>query len=125
MLDIDNFKQTNDRLGHLEGDKALQRMAGILTATFRHGDIIGRLGGDEFLVFAKGLCDRDSITRRVELLLKTLRGDEALPLYSSVGITLVRPEDFRYTRSLREADTALYRSKNAGKDGFSFFEPLK
>ncbi len=125
MLDIDNFKQTNDQLGHLEGDKALQRMAAILASTFRHGDIVGRLGGDEFLVFAKGLCDHDSICRRAELLLKTLRSDEVLPLYSSVGITLVRPEDFRYTRCLKEADIALYKSKNAGKDGFSFFEPLK
>lgn len=125
MLDIDNFKQTNDQLGHLEGDKALQRMAGILTATFRHEDIIGRLGGDEFLVFAKGLCDYDSISRRVELLLRTLRSDKELPLYSSVGITLVRSENFRYTRCIKEADIALYRSKNAGKDGFSFYEPLE
>ena len=125
MLDIDNFKQTNDKLGHLEGDKALQRMAGILTATFRHEDIIGRLGGDEFLVFAKGLCDYDSISRRVELLLRTLRSDKELPLYSSVGITLVRSENFRYTRCIKEADIALYRSKNAGKDGFSFYEPLE
>ena len=122
MLDIDNFKKINDQLGHLAGDKALQRMAGILTATFRHGDIIGRLGGDEFLVFAKGLSDYDSIRRRLELLLKTLRNDPEQPLYSSVGVTLVHPEDYHYTRSVKEADIALYRSKNAGKDGFSFFQ---
>ena len=122
MLDIDNFKQTNDQLGHLEGDKALQRMAKLLTSTFRHGDIIGRLGGDEFLVFAKGLADHDSICRRLELLLQTLRSDEEMPLYSSVGITLVHPQDFHYTRCLKEADIALYQSKNAGKDGFSFFQ---
>lgn len=122
MLDIDNFKQTNDQLGHLEGDKALQRMAKLLASTFRHGDIIGRLGGDEFLVFAKGLADHDSICRRLELLLQTLRSDEEMPLYSSVGITLVHPQDFHYTRCLKEADIALYQSKNAGKDGFSFFQ---
>lgn len=53
ILDIDNFKQINDKMGHLEGDKALQTVARALTATFRHEDIVGRLGGDEFLVFIR------------------------------------------------------------------------
>lgn len=120
MLDIDDFKQTNDQLRHLEGDKALQRMARTLTSTLRQGDIVGRLGGGEFLVFAKGLCDRGSIIRQAELL----RSDQELPLHSSVGVTIVHPEDFRYKRCIKEADIALYKSKKAGKDGFSFFEPL-
>lgn len=124
MLDIDNFKQINDQMGHLEGDKALQQMARLLSSTFRHGDIIGRLGGDEFLVFAKGLSDRESICRRLNLLLEALRNNPPQPLVSSVGVTLVRPEGFRYTRCLKEADIALYKSKNAGKDGYSFFESM-
>ena len=122
MLDIDNFKQINDQMGHLEGDQALQQMAGILTSTFRHGDIIGRLGGDEFLVFAKGLSDRESICRRLNLLLEALRNNPTQALVSSVGVTLVHTEGYRYTRCLKEADIALYKSKKAGKDGFSFFE---
>ena len=123
MVDIDNFKQINDRRGHIVGDKALQRMASILTSTFRQGDIICRLGGDEFLVFAKGLSDRASISRRMNRLLGSLRSDTDQPLVSSAGVTLVRQKDFQYTRCLQEVDIALYRSKKGGKDMFSFYDP--
>lgn len=51
LLDVDNFKGINDRFGHLEGDKVLKRVTALLQATFRSDDVIGRLGGDEFIVF--------------------------------------------------------------------------
>ena len=62
LLDIDNFKTINDQLGHLEGDEALQYITERLKKVFRQEDILGRLGGDEFMVFLKGNVQKEDIS---------------------------------------------------------------
>lgn len=62
VLDIDNFKQINDNRGHLEGDKILRKVSQILVSTFRDEDVVGRLGGDEFLVFVKGAIKKNAFS---------------------------------------------------------------
>lgn len=124
LLDVDNFKQINDSLGHLAGDQALKDLAHLLSAAFRQEDVIGRLGGDEFLVFVKDCTDRVTLTQRFQQLMDSLCCNHTVPLPSSIGITFIRTVDFDYTRSLKEADTALYRCKQLGKHQFCFFDSL-
>ena len=122
LLDVDNFKDINDQLGHLEGDQALKQVSQLLTTTFRQQDLVGRLGGDEFLIFVKGHMNRESLRHRLEELTQLLASNDKAALTSSIGITFVKAENFDYNRSLREADIALYRSKRNGKNSFCFYD---
>lgn len=124
LMDIDNFKDINDQWGHLEGDKALQETARILGSTFRQEDVIGRWGGDEFLIFVKGRIHREILERRMQGLLDALRDAGSLSLSSSIGVTAVQRDGYDYNRSLKRADIALYRSKKNGKDRYCFYEDL-
>ena len=121
MMDIDDFKQINDQYGHLEGDKALQKVSHILSSTFRQDDIIGRLGGDEFLVYVRGAVRREALEERLERLLSQLRsGSQSLT--GSIGLTVVTHSGFQYRQVLQQADRALYESKRRGKNCFCFYE---
>ena len=122
MMDIDNFKQINDKMGHLEGDKALQTVARVLTSTFRQEDLVGRLGGDEFLVFIKGGIRRERLEQRVDGLLSALERTPGPSITGSIGLTYVCNPDFEYDDYLRRADLALYESKRQGKNRFRFYE---
>ena len=122
IMDIDNFKQINDKRGHLEGDKALQTVAEVLTSAFRHEDIVGRLGGDEFLAFIKGAIRRERLEQRIENLMASLEQTGDPVLTGSLGLTYVSHLDFDYDRYLKRADLALYKSKRLGKNRFHFYE---
>ena len=122
IMDIDNFKQINDKMGHLEGDRALQAVAGVLTSTFRQEDLVGRLGGDEFLVFIKGGIRRERLEQRVASLLDALAHTPGPAVTGSIGLTYVCGLDFAYDDCLRRADLALYQSKRQGKNRFRFYE---
>ncbi|MDO5406476.1 MAG: GGDEF domain-containing protein [Eubacteriales bacterium] len=124
LLDIDDFKSINDRFGHMEGDAALLGMAKSLRETFRHDDVIGRFGGDEFLVFVRNVTDREILNCRLNELFLVLQKQERMPLTCSVGISFVRRENFSYERSLREADLALYQGKRLGKNQMCYFEDM-
>ena len=124
VLDIDNFKQINDNRGHLEGDKILRKVSQILVSTFRDEDVVGRLGGDEFLVFVKGAIKKESIEKRMRFLLKKFQLDKEASVTGSIGITLVNKSNFEYNSYLKQADTALYVSKQKGKNSFCFYEDL-
>ncbi len=125
ILDLDDFKSINDTYGHLEGDNALKTLTQVLQATFRRRDIIGRLGGDEFLVFIKDVTEQEILDKRMEQLCETLHRADKIPLTCSVGIALVHPEGFSYEKSLDQADNALYHSKAHGKDRYTYFHDLK
>lgn len=125
MLDIDNFKMINDQYGHMEGDRVLKQMVKALHSVFRKQDAIGRLGGDEFLIFLKNMSNREMVETRLREFQKTFyRGSE---YYStcSMGITLLEKDHFSYMESLNNADIALYRSKELGKNMFVYYEDLE
>lgn len=122
ILDLDDFKQVNDRFGHLKGDETLKFLAEILKSTFRSHDAIGRLGGDEFLVFVKGTIDRSILDKRMGELLAKVGRLGKIPLSCSAGIRLVGEKDFNYNEDLRKADVALYASKKLGKNCYSYYE---
>lgn len=124
LLDVDNFKQINDQHGHMEGDAMLKTVSQQLLKTFRKGDVIGRMGGDEFLVYVRGVIPKSSLEQRLRQFLEQLRISSGNVLTCSMGLTCVTSEHFDYAHSLERADTAMYYSKRNGKNGFSFYEDL-
>ncbi len=124
ILDLDNFKNLNDTLGHKTGDVALQNVAGILTNYFRKEDIICRLGGDEFVIFLKRIAPAVA-EEKVKNLLPRLHlsyssSDEEeneVQISASIGITYNNPGD-DFKSLYQKADEALYRAKESGRDTF-------
>jgi diguanylate cyclase (GGDEF)-like protein/PAS domain S-box-containing protein len=128
FIDLDNFKEVNDTLGHEAGDKLLRAIAARFSATVRASDTVGRLGGDEFVVLAEGmslaagpelLAERFRDVLREPFLLDGLNG--TLSITASIGIAegdRDAGEDL-----LRDADIALYRAKAMGKDCAALFAP--
>jgi diguanylate cyclase (GGDEF)-like protein len=125
-LDLDRFKVINDSLGHTAGDQVLVEVAGRLSHAVRPGDTVARLGGDEFVVLAEavsGHAEAEGIAERIrQALLKPvgLRGGGHAVVTTSIGITLSRQADS--DSALRDADTALYRAKERGRDRNQIFD---
>ena len=123
LIDVDHFKTINDSYGHDIGDRVLKRVGEVLTAHFRSGDSIFRIGGDEFSVIINGARPelREMITQKVAEINREL-GDpgDGLPRLSiSVGVAFGR-EGSRAEEIFKEADQALYRVKNRGRGGCDF-----
>ena len=127
FIDLDGFKTVNDTLGHEAGDRLLQAVAARLSTTLRDGDTIGRLGGDEFVVLAEGTSAEHRPDRVAQRILKALRApfdlDDSSPsitITASIGIA--SGDRLSSTELLRDADVALYRAKEAGKNRAVTFE---
>ena len=130
FMDLDNFKVINDSLGHEVGDELLVAVAGRLESCLRPADTAARLGGDEFVVLLEDVVDAEEAARAAERIADALQrepfriGDRELFVTTSVGIALGgRGEGERPGDLLRNADLAMYRAKDAGKDGHAVFEP--
>lgn len=121
FVDIDNFKYVNDSFGHAIGDALLKHVGSVLTEVVRQGDIVCRLGGDEFTVLVSDVAGADAAlqlgNRILERLKQVARIEQAnLRTKASIGIALM-PEDARTEEDLmRFADTAMYWAKTEGKD---------
>ncbi|WP_296449065.1 diguanylate cyclase [Rhodoferax sp. UBA5149] len=120
MLDLDGFKQINDRYGHDVGDELLIAVAARLQANVRHSDVISRLGGDEFVVMSTGLNSARQAAELGEKLIKAFNDPFALTEHSCrIGLTIgyaLAPLDAGDAISLlRRADAAMYAGKNEGK----------
>lgn len=127
FLDLDGFKWVNDSLGHGAGDRLLVEIARRLEDNLLRDVLIARYGGDEFTLLPDGDCDRDramDIARRVLKLFEQpfdLAGQQVFSA-ASLGIVIGRREYQSPDQVLRDADTALYRAKVAGKSGFVIFD---
>ncbi|MBD2233980.1 bifunctional diguanylate cyclase/phosphodiesterase [Phormidium tenue] len=127
FLDIDHFKVVNDSLGHLIGDELLMEVASRLKAVLRLSDLAVRLGGDEFIVLLEGISHVEMAQAIAEQLLETLRQPFQLSshqMFATVSLGLVMG-DARYQSALeliRDADTAMYRAKAGGRDGYQTFD---
>jgi len=128
LLDLDNFKSINDTSGHAAGDVLLQEVARILLGSTRETDIVGRVGGDEFLIVAAPIVSREEATNLASRLTQALHkplfiaGAEAL-VSASIGISVYPDDAENLTDLLRNADMALYRAKALGKNRFAEFHP--
>jgi diguanylate cyclase (GGDEF)-like protein len=126
FIDLDQFKQVNDTLGHPCGDQLLCAVANRLREMLRPEDFVARFGGDEFVVFQQNLSsaeDASSLARRiVERLSERYRIDNHLvEIGASVGIALTSPDGTSADTLLKNADMALYRAKADGRGTFCFF----
>lgn len=127
FLDIDHFKVVNDSLGHLIGDELLMEVASRLSTALRPTDLAVRLGGDEFIVLLEDVGHFELAQAIAEQLLETLRQPFQLSshqMFATVSLGLVMG-DARYQSALeliRDADTAMYRAKAGGRDGYQMFD---
>ena len=126
IMDLDGFKDVNDRLGHDAGDKLLQQVAQRLIGCVRRTDTVARIGGDEFSIIIPELDRASQIELVAQKMLDQLGApflvqDEAVQVSGSIGITLFpldasAPEDL-----MRNADQAMYAAKKGGRNRFSFY----
>ncbi len=126
FLDLDDFKKINDTLGHETGDKLLKEAASRLKSGVRRGDTVGRLGGDEFIVILGGLTAISDAGSVAETLLDRFRDsfkidNRELILTSSIGISIYPADGDTPSELLRKADSAMYHSKEQGRNTYSFF----
>ncbi len=125
IIDIDNFKRANDTFGHGFGDFCIQQFAIGIRNAFRSNDIIGRIGGDEFVVFLH--CpSREWVHEKAVQLVRTLdmdceQGKARLHISSSIGIALYPHDGEDMATLYRNADAALYVVKENGKNNYQFF----
>ena len=128
FIDLDNFKDSNDSLGHGAGDQLLRMVAGRLRGILRASDTVGRLGGDEFVILAEGISlagGPEMIAQRVHEVLKLpfyIPGVEGLTISISASIGIASGDRETAEDLLRDADIALYRAKGAGRDQSVLFE---
>ncbi len=126
IADIDDLKKINDTLGHLQGDRAIRLIADIIETQFQIHDIVGRVGGDEFLVFLDGIGDRTTISKLLTSLterIATVRVGERdeSPICVSIGVAAAENEWIDFETLYLQADKALYHVKRKGKKYFSFY----
>lgn len=126
-FDVDNFKEINDAYGHYMGDRVILLVADLLSEHFKEYDFVGRMGGDEFAVFASQVESREAVRRRAERFLSELHNkkDEMglkEPPTVSIGIAFGARPDTDFLQLYNWADEALYRVKRQNKNGVAVFE---
>lgn len=127
FLDLDNFKNINDTLGHDVGDKLLKIIANKLKEVLRKEDIISRFGGDEFLILQPNINTYEEAVESVNRIIDIFKdlwilGEHKLYITPSIGITVYPDDGEDVNIILRNADTAAYDAKFSGKNGYKFFK---
>jgi diguanylate cyclase (GGDEF)-like protein len=128
FIDLDQFKQVNDALGHSTGDMLLRKVADRLRSIVRATDVMARLGGDEFVILQMPVNspdDASNLARRIvdELSRPYDVDDNELVIGASIGIAMAPKDGTHADLLLKSADLALYRAKSDGRSGWRFFEP--
>ncbi len=128
-IDLDGFKAVNDTLGHLFGDAVLSDMAISLTEIFHKKDILGRIGGDEFVALLHDVPDRSRIVSLCETIRNQLRrsfdcgNGKTISVSGSLGIALAPEHGRTFGELFEHADAALYEAKRRGRDTQAFYTP--
>ncbi len=128
VLDVDRFKLVNDSLGHDVGDNLLKQVAKRLSLAVPHDAVIARLGGDEFAVLLRGLDDSGVAAHVAEELVARLKepflvDSHSVHLGASIGVSVFPDDGEHPSVLLSNADAAMYRAKEAGRNGFRFYQP--
>lgn len=124
IIDVDNFKAINDNLGHLFGDMVLTDIAADIKECFRQNDILGRIGGDEFVVVMRDTGDTSIIISRANMVCKALsktfvgENGDCYSISASIGIALFPTDGQSFEELYKKADTALYQVKKTTKNAF-------
>jgi len=129
LLDMDNLKGINDTLGHPIGDRVILILSGLMREIFADAPVIGRIGGDEFMIFLSKPRSREVVLEQIRQLQfrlnETMKADlpPRLTLHCSVGVAYAKPGD-DYASLYSRADVALYHVKRHGKGGYCFFDDI-
>jgi diguanylate cyclase (GGDEF)-like protein/PAS domain S-box-containing protein len=128
FIDVDRFKNVNDTLGHAIGDKLLQQVSERLVRAVRAGDTVGRLGGDEFAIVLTHLASAQDASLVAQKIMASFSAPfplEGAEIYvtASLGITLYPDDSTDQDTLIRNADTAMYRAKEAGRNSYQFYTP--
>ncbi|WP_343208073.1 diguanylate cyclase domain-containing protein [Anaerolentibacter hominis] len=127
IVDIDDFKQINDTMGHLYGDAFLVEIAGRIRRLFREGDILSRIGGDEFIILMKAIPDEKAVGEKAQELITIFRemaygaGNNKKRASCSIGIAISPESGNDFVSLYRNADYALYQAKGEGKNCYRFY----
>lgn len=129
LVDFDDFKSINDHYGHLLGDKVLVFVINRIREIFSEGEIIGRIGGDEFVVFAGNITDINEVMAKAKLLkiaLDTnyLCNDFKIKISGSIGVAVYPEAGLHYEQLMERADQALYKVKEHGKNNFMLYSTI-
>ena len=129
MLDIDNFKQINDVYGHAAGDMVIADFAGRLSELFGPGQLVGRIGGDEFTAFVPA-PDKRWIQQKAEKMVHRLsyelgEGSRKYKISASIGIAVAPEHGEDFDTLYHKADAALYHTKANGKNGYTIYVPAE
>lgn len=127
LIDIDFFKEINDKFGHLQGDCVLIEVVKMCRALFRSTDIIARLGGDEFMIFMRDIYDQKIVLEKARKMLDMAENysiRDGLPDRLSLSIGIVIDDDIakNFQRLYHQADIALYQAKQNGRGRYMVFE---
>lgn len=133
MIDLDSFKLVNDLYGHEMGDRILIRFAEIIRSAVRSTDLIGRLGGDEFIAYCQNVKNESIIASKtayindelVSSAKEFMGSDMSIPLGASIGCAVAPDQGQNFETLYKKADEALYKVKDAGKHGYAFFNDRK
>lgn len=126
FLDLDRFKSINDSLGHLVGDQLLQAVSERLRSCAREGDTVARLGGDEFTIVMEGIVDVGDADIAVKKVLNAMSKSFVLEghdvfVTTSIGVTIYPTDSEDIESLITNADTAMYRAKQAGRNNYQFY----
>lgn len=126
IIDVDNFKAVNDNLGHHFGDEVLKDVSSALKKIFRDTDLVGRIGGDEFTVFLMNVPDDALLAKKAREIITAfdreyVEQDMHYRITCSIGIAKYPKDGMTYEDLYKNADIALYRSKNNGKNNFTMY----
>lgn len=126
IIDIDNFKQANDLYGHIFGDSCIKQFVQLLKSDCREQDVVGRIGGDEFVVFSS-ISDAESAERKAERLCRKLNtvcedSGNCWQMAGSIGIALAPQDGTNFKELYAKADKALYVTKKRGKNGYTLYQ---
>lgn len=123
LFDIDNFKQANDRFGHVFGDMVIKEFTAVIREHFRENDILGRIGGDEFVAFlpAENLETVEAKAKEISLSLSRTFTDgvSSWKMSASIGVAVAPRDGKDFVSLYKNADAALYETKQRGKNGYT------
>ncbi|WP_160689479.1 diguanylate cyclase [Clostridium sp. C2-6-12] len=126
VIDVDNFKAINDDLGHLAGDKVLKGISSMFLEVFTEDSIIGRIGGDEFIVFLKDINSEEALRKKADELVNGFKREfievtKEYKVSGSIGIALYPQHGKSFKELFENADKAVYLAKKKGKDIYCLF----
>lgn len=128
VIDVDNFKKINDGMGHLLGDAVLTELAVGIKKLTRQSDVVGRIGGDEFILFLKDLSCAEIAKEKADGLLEVFRNlfrreKQPVEVTCSIGVAVFPQDGEDFPSLYHSADLALYQAKSRGKNQYAFYDP--